>query len=217
MEGRAFENFQKKHFKIPWRPKIVPKSVQRCFEHVLGRFFRIKLFAQCSMDGRAFESFQKNQKFQISQIALNRFQKCPNVFWTYFGAVISKKFFAQCSMEGWVSEKHQKSKEAQNRSQKWSNMFWKCLGVTFLKKFFCPVFRGGSSLRKFSKKSKKFQNSKNAFNRFQKCPHVFWECFGAIYPNFFAQCLMQGFSDFLDLKIWVQFFGLKNRSLVFRT
>ena len=104
-------------------------------------------------------------------------------------------------------------------------MFWTCLGVIFLKKFFCPVFHGGSSLRKFSKKSKKFQNSKNAFNRFQKCPHVFWKCFGAIYPNFFCPVFHAGlfrFSglknmssvfwtqkkelSFPDLKIWVQFY-----------
>ena len=34
MEGRVFENFQKnqKNFKIPKMPKIVPKSVQTCFE-----------------------------------------------------------------------------------------------------------------------------------------------------------------------------------------
>ena len=125
-----------KNFKIHKLPLIVSKSVQTCFEQVLGQFY-----------------------------------------W--------KKFFAQCSMEGWVFEKHQNSKEAQNRSQKCSNKFWTCLGVIFLKKFFCPVFDGGSSLRKFSKKSKKFQNSKNAFNRFQKCPQVFWKCFGVIYPNFF--------------------------------
>ncbi len=38
MEGRVFENFQKnqKIFKNPKTPKIVPKSVQTCFEHVLG-------------------------------------------------------------------------------------------------------------------------------------------------------------------------------------
>ena len=41
MEGRVFEKFQKnpKSFKIPKIPKIVPKSVQTCFEDVLGWFF----------------------------------------------------------------------------------------------------------------------------------------------------------------------------------
>ena len=40
-------------------PKNVPKSVQTCFEHVLGHFFRKNIFAQCSMEGRDFEKFQK--------------------------------------------------------------------------------------------------------------------------------------------------------------
>ena len=39
-------------------PKIVPKSIQTCFEQILGQTFR-KLFAQFSMEGRVFENFQK--------------------------------------------------------------------------------------------------------------------------------------------------------------
>ena len=67
--------FEKKKFpSVPWkfesskkfknakRPKIVHKSIQTCFEHVLGQFFWKSFFAQCSMDGRAFENFQNNQK-----------------------------------------------------------------------------------------------------------------------------------------------------------
>ena len=43
MEGRDFEKVQKnqKIFKIPKMPKIVPKSIQTCFEHVLGQICRI--------------------------------------------------------------------------------------------------------------------------------------------------------------------------------
>ena len=43
-------------------PETVPKSVQTCFEHVLGRFFRKSFFAQCSLEGRVVENFQKNEK-----------------------------------------------------------------------------------------------------------------------------------------------------------
>ncbi len=81
--GRVFENFQKKSkiFKNRKMPKIVPKSVQTCFEHVLGQFFPKKNFAQCSMDGRVFKNFQKKSKnFQKSRNAQNRSQNCPNVF-----------------------------------------------------------------------------------------------------------------------------------------
>ena len=73
MEGRVFENSQKnqKIFKIPKMPKIVPKSMQTYFEHVLGQTFR-KIFAQFSMECRVYENFQKK--------IISKFQKCPKVF-----------------------------------------------------------------------------------------------------------------------------------------
>ena len=48
LEGRVFEIFQKnpKNFKISKMPKFDPKSVQTCFEHVLGWFFWKAFFAQ---------------------------------------------------------------------------------------------------------------------------------------------------------------------------
>ena len=39
---------------------------------------------------------------------------------------------------------------------------------------------------------------------------------GQFFRFFFAQCSMQGFSDFLDIRIRVQFSGPKNKSSVFR-
>ena len=40
VEGRVFEIFQKKNiFKVPKMPKSIPKSIQTCFEHVLGKIF----------------------------------------------------------------------------------------------------------------------------------------------------------------------------------
>ena len=39
---------------------------------------------------------------------------------------------------------------------------------------------------------------------------------GQFFRIFFALCSMQGFSDFLDLRIWVQFSGPKNQSSLFR-
>ena len=88
MEGRVFENFQKnqkvfkisKTFKITKMPKIVAKSIQTCFEPILGQMFRF-FFAQCSMEPRDFEKVQKkSKKFQNSKNAQNRSQKYPNVF-----------------------------------------------------------------------------------------------------------------------------------------
>ena len=79
MEGRVFENFQKFFFKTPKMPKIVPKSLQTCFEHVLGQIFQ-KIFAQFSKECRVFENFQKKIYFQDSKNAQKCSQKYPNVF-----------------------------------------------------------------------------------------------------------------------------------------
>ena len=57
MEGRVFEMFLKnqKIFKSPKMHKIVPKSVQLCFEHVLGVIFWKFFIAHCSVESRVFE------------------------------------------------------------------------------------------------------------------------------------------------------------------
>ena len=91
------------------------------------------------MESRVFEMLLKKFKnFQISKNAQNRSQKCPNVFWTCFGVLFSKIFFAQCSMEGRVFEmflnkikKSQNSKNAQSRSQIVQKCFEHVLGYFF--------------------------------------------------------------------------------------
>ena len=105
-----------------------------------------------------------------------------------------------------IKEKNQKSFKVPKMSQivpRCPNVIW----GNFFENVFLPSVQW--SHWKFSKKSKKFQNCRNAQNRCQNCPNLFWTCFEAIFPNFFARCSMQGFSDFLDLKIWGQFSGLK--------
>ena len=124
--SNIFEKNQKS-FKFPKMPKIVPKSIQTCFERVLGQTFR-KIFAQFSMEGRVFENFQKNKK-------IAKFQNYPKSF-----PKVSKRVL---------------------------NLFW----VKFFEIFFCPMFRGGSSFRKFSKFF--FQNSKIAQKCFERYPNVF--------------------------------------------
>ena len=68
--SKIFKKNQKS-CKFPKMPKIVLKSIQTCFERVLGQTFR-KIFAQFSMEGRVFENFQKK--------IISKFQKCPKVF-----------------------------------------------------------------------------------------------------------------------------------------
>ena len=123
--SKIFKKNQKS-FKIPKMPKIVPESIQTCFERVLGQIFR-KFFCSVFRGGSSFR--------KISNFSFLKFQKCPkvfpkvskrvlNVFWGKF----FETFFAQCSVEGQVFEKSQffffqNSKNAQNRSQKYPNVF----------------------------------------------------------------------------------------------
>ena len=115
------------------------------------------------------------------------------------------------------SKKNSKFQKSPKSFQKLSQRVLNKFRGDFFEIIFCPVFHGGSSLRKFSKKSKKFQisknaqnrpqkcpnenfqnqkkiqNSKHAQNRSQKCPNVFWSCFRVIFSRkFFAQCSMEG-------------------------
>ena len=66
--------------------KIVPK----CPNVFWGIFFDNKS-VQCSMGGRVFEKFQKNQKILKIPKSPKYSQKCANVFWTCFGAIFSNK------------------------------------------------------------------------------------------------------------------------------
>ena len=103
LHGRSsFRKFSNFFFQNSKMPKIVPKSLQTCFEHVLGQTFR-KIFAQFSMECRVFEIFQKK--------IFSKFQKYPKVFpkvskrvLNMFWGKIFEKFYAQCSMEGRVFE-----------------------------------------------------------------------------------------------------------------
>ena len=93
-------------FKIPKMPKIVPKSIQTCFEHVLGQTFR-KIFAQFSMEGRVFHNFQKKNIFKIPKMP----KSVPKGIQTCFRVIFSKKNYAQCSMETRDFEKFQKNQK----------------------------------------------------------------------------------------------------------
>ena len=194
-----------KNFKNPKRPKIVHKSIQTCFEHVLRRFLWKSFFAQCSMESSKI--FEKSQIFQISKNAQNRSQFWRNLLWTCFGAIFAKNSFAQCSTDGRAFENFQNN-QINIKIHKLllivSKSVQTCLRAIFLENFFCSLFHG--FIESFRKKTKNIQNTKNAQNRSQKCPNVFWTCFMAIFLTFFAQCSKQGFSDFLDLKTWVLFY-----------
>ena len=72
--GVEFSKIFKKNrkiFKIPKMPTIVPKIIQTCFEHVLGKIFRKKI---CPV----FHGMSSLRKFSKKNIS--KFQKCPKWF-----------------------------------------------------------------------------------------------------------------------------------------
>ena len=148
MEARDFEKVQKnpKIFKIPKTPKIVPKSIQTCFEQVLGQTFR-KFFAQFSMEGRVLENFQKNTKFfkipKTTKIVPKSIQTSFDVFWgklfekflpNFPWKVESSKIFKK-NQTFQFSKNFQNIKNAQNRSKKVSKRILNVFCGKFFEKF----------------------------------------------------------------------------------
>ena len=184
MEGRVFENFQKKQriFKVPKKPKIVTKSVQTCFEIVLGQIFPKKncypSFPWRLESSKIFKKIKKNSKFQkcpksfpkVSKRVLNVFwgeffqKKCyPSVPWR----LESSKIFTKIKK----NSKFQKCpKSFPKVSKRVLNVFWGKFFEKFLTSFSmeCRVFET------FQKKSKNFQKShQKRTEPFQKNPKVF--------------------------------------------
>ena len=149
MEGRVFRKFSIFFFKIPKMPKIVPKTIQTCCERVMGQIFR-KIFLP-SVPWRV--DFSKIFKKNIFKIPKNA-QKCSQSIQTCFRVIFSEKFYAQCSMEGRVFRKcsiffFKIPKMPKIVPKTIQTCFERVMGQIF-RKILCPVFHGGSSLRKFS-------------------------------------------------------------------
>ena len=151
--GSSFRKFSKKKYsKIQKGRKLFPR-VSKCVLNMFRGIFLKSFSASVPWRLETSKIFEKNLKNvkipKMFKIVRKSVQKC-------FGVIFSKKFYSECSMEGRVFENFkkiyiQKSKKAKNCSQKCPNVFWTCFGANFLENF-CPVFRGVSSLPKFSKK-----------------------------------------------------------------
>ena len=89
-------------------------------------------------------------------------------------------------------KKIQNCKNAQDRTENCANFFWTCFVAIFLKKE-CPVFHGGSGLRKNLKKNQKILKIPKKPKTFPKvCKHVLNMFWGNFFPQTFAQCSMEG-------------------------
>ena len=130
--------------------------------------------------GSSLRKFSEKNIFKIPNLP----KSVPKSIQTCYRVIFSKKFYAQCSMEGRVFEnfpiffsKFQKCpKSFPKVSKRVLNVFW---GKLF-EIFFCPVFRGGSSFRKFSQK---------IFSKFQKCPKVFSKVSKRVLNMFWGKIL----------------------------
>ena len=115
-------------FKIPKKPKLVPESIQTCFERVLGQIF-LKILCPVFHGGSSFRKFSKYFFFKIPKMP----KIIPKSIQTCFERVLGqtfRKFFAQFSTAFRILENFQKNqkkiqntKNAQNRSQKNPNVF----------------------------------------------------------------------------------------------
>ena len=122
--------------------------------------------------------------FHAGLFRFSRLKNMRSVFWTWKIWIR----FSGLKIWGRYTEQIQQKNEKKFKVLKLSKSFpsvLTCFGAFFGKKSFFPLFHGGLSLRKISKKSKKIQSSKNAFNRFPKCPNMFWTSFGAMFLKLF--------------------------------
>ncbi len=176
MEGRVFELFSKnqKNFKIAKIPKSFPKVSKSVLNMFWGTFFGNFFLPSVPWSVESSKCFQKFKNFQKSKKAQNRSEKCPNVFWTCYGVVFSKVFFAQCSMQGRDFEmfsKNQKNfkiakipKSFPKVSKRVLNMLW----GSFFEKTFLPSVPCRVDFEMFSKNRKFFKIQKSP----KSCPKV---------------------------------------------
>ena len=158
-------------FKIPKMHKIVPESIQACFERVLGQIFG-KFYAQCSMEGRVFEIFLKNQKILKIQKCPKSFPKVSKPVLNMFWGKLFEKFLPSFP---WNVESSTIFKKNIFKIPKLPKSVPKsiqtCFRVIFSNKFYAQCSMEGRVFENFPKFF--FQNSKNAQNRSQNYPNVF--------------------------------------------
>ena len=144
-------------------PKIVPESIQACFERVLGQIFRKNFLPSVAWRVESSKIFKKNI-FKIPKLP----KSVPKSIQTCYRVIFSKKNYARCSMEGRVFEnfpifffKIPKMPKIVPKSIQ--TCFEHVLGQTFQKIF-----------AQFSMECRVFDNfQKKFFSKFQNCPKVF--------------------------------------------
>ena len=156
-------------------PKSFPKLSKRVLNVLWGKFFE-KFYAQCSMEGRVFENFLKNQKILKIQKCPRSFPKVSKPVLNMFWGKLFEKFLPSFPWKVMSSKIFKKIKKVSN--------FLKCpKSFPKVSKRVLNVF--GANFRKifaqFSMECLVFENfQKKIFSKFQKCPKCSQK-----YPNVF--------------------------------
>ena len=176
-------------------PKIVPKSIQTCFELVLGQIFRIIFLP--SVPWRV--EFSKIFKFFFFKIP--KMPKIvPKSIQTCFERVLGQTFrkvFAQFSTAFRILEKFQKNQKKISKFQKRPKSFPKeskrvliVIWDNFFEKFL-PSFPWKVKSSKIFKKIKKDSNFLKCPKSFPKVSKRVLDVFGANFRKIFAQFSME--------------------------
>ena len=159
-------------------PKIVPKSIQTCFERVLGQTFEkfLPSFPWKVESSKIFKKIKKVSNFLKCQISFPKVSKrVLNVFWGKLSKNFCPVFHGRSSLRKF-SKKNQKSfkfpKMPKIVPKSIQTCFERVLGQIFLKNFMPSVTWRIESSKIFLKITK-FTNIKNAQNRSRKYSNVF--------------------------------------------
>ena len=172
MDGRVFETFQKFFFsKFQKCPKSFSKVSKRVLNVFWGKFFEF-FFAQCSVEGRVFENFLKNQKILKILKCPKSFPKVSKHVLNMFWGKLFEKFLPSFP---WKVETSKIFKKKNSKFQKMHKSVPKsiqtCFRVIFSKKIYARCCMEGRVFENFQNFF--FQNSKNAQNPSRKYPSGF--------------------------------------------
>ena len=157
-------------------PKIVPKSIQTCFERVLGQTFEkfLPSFPWKVESSKIFKKIKKVSNFLKCQKSFPKVSKrVLNVFWSKLSKNFCPVFHGRSSLRKFSkkSKKFQIPKMPKIVPKSIQTCFERVLGQIFSKNFMPSVTWREESSKIFKKKS--FQNSKNAQKCSQKYTNVF--------------------------------------------
>ena len=180
-------------------PKIVPKSIQTCFEPILGQIFGKFFLRSVRWRLETSKNFKKNPKiFKIPKMP----KIVPKSIQTSFERVLGQTFrkkFVQFSMEGRVFENFQKNQRLFKfpKTFKISKMpkivpksiqtyFERLLGQ-ILRKLFAQFSTDGRLLENFQKNTKNFKIPKTT----KIVPKSIQTCFETILRQIFSNFFLR--------------------------